>query len=469
MVENVGLGEAIAGGTNLSGQWDNPITMGLQTDTQLDFKRIEKQQAEQARLAKMQDELMKLTSFDEGKWTSPEIARKFKDYTAQNMPLLVDRYKKGDKMGVLEIQKKILDEKNALQFADRGIKSLYELPEKSVTRKSLMNDFNQGGIFKIVEEDSKFNFLPPRIEGYDETTGYFKPKNVPNPNIDRVMGLQAKERLKGVPKAKNIGTKGGTIQYTIDEKDPEYLRAKTESVNNILSNSDLVNQVLYTDDFRDYYKEYLTKNQVGLNEDTEADLEEAMKGFLSKKFDNNKVLTIEKQTTRGGGSKSYDTSLYTNGKRTNNYEFKFDEQGRTLVDYPTGQTPAKLYLEGMEKLGSGEEIRKVREVFNPKISYFGNGKFLVEGQVKEDSEYIDTNPMVVDESQISLQLGLNEKGLKTYFPEYAKEKGATPTKPKTATTTAKAKPATAKKDSYPAWKAKNPNGTPAQYKEYLKK
>lgn len=429
MVENVGLGEAIAGGTNLSGQWDNPITRGLQTDAQLDFKRIEKQQAEQARLAKKQEDFMKLTSFDEGKWTSPEIARKFKDYTAQNMPLLVDRYKKGDKMGVLEIQKKILDEKNALQFADRGIKSLYELPEKSVTRKSLMNDFNQGGIFKIVEEDSKFNFLPPRIEGYDETTGYFKPKNVPNPNIDRVIGLQAKEMLKGVPKAKNIGKRDGSILYTIDEKDPEYLRAKTESVNNILSNSDLVNQVLYTDDFRDYYKEYLTKNQVGLNEDTEADLEEAMKGFLSKKFDNNKVLTIEKQTPRSGGSKSYDVSLYVGGKKNNRYLMSNDEQGNLILDYGTGQTPAYLVMEGSQTMGDGSKKQGTFRYETPKLRYIGNDKFQVEGYEVEDGEYIPLNPMVVDKSQIVLQLGLNEKGLKTYFPEYAKEKGAA--KPKT--------------------------------------
>jgi hypothetical protein len=54
--------------------------------------------------------------------------------------------------------------------------------------------------------------------------------------------------------------------------------------------------------------------------------------------------------------------------------------------------------------------------------------------------------------------GLTESGLQAYFPDY-KPKAAAP----------KAAGGKTKKDSFPIWKGKNPNGTPAQYKQYLNK
>jgi len=88
---NSGLGEAIAGGTRLSGDWGNAVTRGISMGMQNDFRQLQKQQQEQAKLAKQAEDMAKFATLDESKWYNPKRAREVHEYIKKRMPEAVKR------------------------------------------------------------------------------------------------------------------------------------------------------------------------------------------------------------------------------------------------------------------------------------------------------------------------------------------------------------------------------------------
>ena len=81
MVEsNVGLGSALAEGTSLRGDFGNPISRGMQLNMQNDFAQLQQEQAKQAKLAKVEEDIAKFSSIDSGQWYDQERGRKVKKY-----------------------------------------------------------------------------------------------------------------------------------------------------------------------------------------------------------------------------------------------------------------------------------------------------------------------------------------------------------------------------------------------------
>jgi hypothetical protein len=436
MVEEIGLGQAIAGGTNLSGGWnDAPLTRGLQLDSQNEFRRLEQEKAKQAALEKKQEEMRKLSTFDYDKWANKEVAKKFEDYASKRLPEMQEKFSRGDKMGAYKVRTEIENEMRTLKRLDRDTAALKNLPKNSAIKGSIENDFSQGGIFKILEEDSQFNFLPKRIDIIDEETGEFRVNDTENPNIDRLMGQKSQSILSSLPKSKAIGKEGNAIVYSVDEKDPNYIKEKEALISSIMidpANLNLARQIAKSDDFRYYYKDYLKNKGVGANEDTEFDFENAMKSFLEYKFENNKISKVSKQTPRSGGGST----------DKNKFRFTVNADGATAVAYGDGRTNAYATFAGDElvsKKGSNEvqRIKSTTKYEAPIITYLGNGKFKIEGSVMEKGKLVPAEfPMEVDKNELMFKLGLDEAKLKANFPAYAKEQGGVQ-KPKSGVTTKK--------------------------------
>jgi hypothetical protein len=462
MVENISLGEAIGGGTNLSGNWDNPISKGMQLDAQNEFKKFEQEQAKQAALEKKQAEMKKLSTFDYNKWDSPEVAKKFENYVDTRLPEMEEKFKKGDKMGAMKVRSEIENEMMAMKFLDKSIGSLRKLPTTSPTKRGLEKDFNEGGVFKIIEEDNFYNNLPPRIENYDEITGSFNPVNIKNPNLNRQVERKAKARLSEITPTIPIGKQGNKIIYGIDPNSEQYKQAKQTAINEILEDDETFVGIQYTDEFRKYYKDYMKSEGLNAREDDEQDLIIAMERYVGKKFDENKVMPTDKQTPRSGSATD-----------TNKFRFTTNADGSTSVAYGSGRTPAYATFAGEQiitKDGVPERRKITYEYKAPTIKYLGNGEFEINGFESDGGELVPIQyPLRVTKNELMFKLGLDEAKLKANFPAYAKEKSGAVQKPKSGVVTPKSG-VTAKKtkDSYPAWKSKNPNGTPAQYKQYLK-
>jgi len=60
--DNIGLGEAISGGTRLSGDFGQPITRGLQLGVQNEWQSLQREQQAQARLQRQSEEMAKFTT-----------------------------------------------------------------------------------------------------------------------------------------------------------------------------------------------------------------------------------------------------------------------------------------------------------------------------------------------------------------------------------------------------------------------
>ena len=89
---------------------------------------------------------------------------------------------------------------------------------------------------------------------------------------------------------------------------------------------------------------------------------------------------------------------------------------------------------------------------SPRLKYVpSKGMFSLKGFMEKDGILIPLTEAFVSSDEVKSRHQLTESGLQGYFPDY---------KPK-------AKGGKAKKDSFPIWMSKNPNGTAAQFKQYL--
>jgi hypothetical protein len=456
MVEtNVGLGEAIAGGTRLSGEFGSPISRGLQLNAQMDFQRLQRAQAEQARLQKKQEDMLRFTTFDEGKWNSPQIANEFNKYAKEKMAVVQDLYSKGDKLGAANQMNEIKHELRIKKMVDNGVGSMMKMPTTSVTKGRITEAFNRGGVMGIIEENEKYPFAPI-ADNIDIESGFFNPVTVKDPNVNRYIGGIAKEAINSVPKLKKIGQQGSTNLYSIDPNDPSYVTAKNVAINRIMSDDDFIDRMVYTNDFKKHYDEYLAAEKIGYNEALESDLNNAVKTFIEKKFEDNPMGRIEKQTPRsGGGNASFNANFFVGGKNSGRWNYQVVDDGYTQVEIQGNPTANPVYRGLDEK---NEEI--TLNYKNPRLRYDPSiGKFRLKGFMDLGNGILAPLPeATISVKEVMSKHGLTEIGLQAYFPDY-KPKAAAP----------KAAGGKTKKDSFPIWKGKNPNGTPAQYKQYLNK
>lgn len=449
MVEgNIGIGEALANTTRLSGDFGSPISRGLQLNAKNDFANIQAEQQRQAKLDKQQEEMAKLATFDDGKWYSAKRAREVKDYIGKKMPELMNAYKSGDRMKMAQIQNEIKGEIAIKHIVDRDEKSLNETSDKSVTKSQALELYNKGGVDAIKQHNQRYFFAP--IGEVDEESGSFKIYNVSNPNIDKLLSRRITEQIKNLPTTKLVKGGQGEIITEIDPNSNEYKAAKQNVISGIIENDDLVDQIVHTKDFKNYYDKYLETNKIADIEADEIDVEDALKGFVEEKYKLNEGKKVRyKSIPSGGGSKTTDNpSYYSSGKNSGRWNFTPIDNGSIEVEVE-GNPSAKPVFNGTI---NGEEAS--RQLIKPNVKYIGNDMFEVSGLVDLGQGILNPipKPLRVSKSSITSIFGLTEQGLKAKLGY--KSQAAPASKP-------------TKKDSFPVWRSKNLNGTPAQYKSYL--
>ena len=449
---NTGLGEAIAGGTRLSGEFGSPISRGLQMNAQMDFQRLQKAQAEQARLQKKQEDMMRFTTLDEGKWNSPQIANEFHKYAKNQMAAVQDLYSKGDRLGAYNLMNEVKNELRIKKMVDNGVGSMMKMPTTSVTKTRLTDAFKKKGIMGVMEENEKYPFAPV-ADNIDLESGFFNPIVVKDPNVNRYIGGIAREALMSVPKVKKIGIQDSTNLYSIDPNDPNYVAVKESAINRIMSDDDFISRMVYTDAFKKHYDDYLAEQKIGYDEVLESDLDNAIRTFVEKKFEDNPMGRIERQTPRsGGGSKSFNfnPSWHIDGKNIDGWTYQVVDDGYTQVEIKGNPTANPVYR------GVDNNDKEVTLNYkNPRLRYIpSKGMFSLKGFMDKDGILIPLPEAYISPKEVMSKHRLTEGGLQGYFPDYKAK--------------AQAPKAKGKKDSFPIWKSKNPNGTAAQYKQYLK-
>jgi len=429
MVEtNVGLGEAIAGGTRLSGEFGSPIVKGLQLNAQMDFQRLQRAQAEQARLQKKQEDMMRFTTFDEGKWNSPQIANEFNKYAKEKMAVVQDLYSKGDKLGAANQMNEIKHELRIKKMVDNGVGSMMKMPTTSVTKGRLTEAFNNKGVMGIMEENEKYPFAPI-ADNIDLESGFFNPVTVKDPNVNRYIGDVAKEALTSVPKLKKIGQQGSTNLYSIDPNDPNYIAAKSSAINKIMSDDDFIGRMVYTDAFKKHYDEYLAEQKIGYDEVIESDLNNAVKTFIEKKFEDNPMGRIERQTPRVGGGRSinFNPSWHVGGKNPDGWQYDVVDDGYTQIEIKNNPTANPVYRGVNAK---GEEVAMSYK--SPRLKYIpSKGMFSLMGFMERDGILIPLPEAFVSSDEVKSRHQLTESGLQGYFKGYkAKSQGSSKPKKK---------------------------------------
>lgn len=419
MVEsNIGIGEALANTTRLSGDWGSPIQRGLQLREQNDFAQIQAEQQKQAKLAKQQEEMAKLATFNDDKWYNPKRAREVKEYIGAKMPELMNAYKAGDRMKMAQIQNEMKSEIGVKHIVDRDEKVLNETSDKSVTKPQALELYNKGGVGAIQQHNERYFFAP--IGQVDEESGSFKINNVSNPNIDKVLSRRISEQIKNLPTTKLVSGGKGEIITEVDENSIEYKDAKQNVINGILENNDIVNQIVYTKDFKNYYDKFLDANKIDAMEADELDVEDAVKGFVEEKYKLNEGKKVRYKAISSGGSSKTNSNYFLGGKNVGRWTFTPNENGATKVEVE-GNASASPIFSGF--IGDKKVDKKL---LKPIVKYIGDDMFEVSGLEDIRGILVPTKePIRIPKSEIVNIFKLSEDGLKANFAGY-NPKGAAP-------------------------------------------
>jgi hypothetical protein len=450
MAENIGLGEAIAEGTNLSGEFGNPVTRGIQMGAQNQLAQMQRQQQEQAKLQKQAEEMYKFATLDEGKWNNAKNAKSFHEYAKMELPKIMNAYNSGDRMKANQLKSDLLNKLEVAKVVDRHEYALGKLPANNVTTKLAQDIYNKEGIMGFAEHNRKYPFAP--IAKIDVDNGDFEVFQVADPKLTRTLSQSIKTTIDSLPKTKRIAQSGGSFVYQVDPTNPEYNAAKQKVIQSIKESSG--DKILYTKDFKDFYDNYLTKNGIDYEEAADIDVNNALNAYLTKKYDEVEVKSVryEKPTQAKGGFNIFvDNS--GNSAYSRNKKYRFDKQadGSWLLN-PAMSANETLDFEGVE-IGPNGKPQEPRKLTMKEVSlkYIGNDTWEVNGYESIRGTDIAVKAQVKTPA-IKNKTGYTNEDLTKLFgyksPQPEPKKG--------------------KKMSFPEWKKSNPNGTPTDYKNYLK-
>jgi hypothetical protein len=451
MVEsNVGLGSALAEGTSLRGDFGNPISRGMQLNMQNDFAQLQQEQAKQAKLAKVEEDIAKFSSIDSGQWYDQERGRKVKKYIDENMAKAIEAKRSGNHVEAERIKQQIKNEVQVQRGVDMDHRSLNKPSSKSVTKLQAQKDYNAGGGVNAMMEDLRKYGDFSYVEDIDEESGSFKIKDIPNPRLGSTISREIKTRIAPLAKTKAMGKSGTANLYGIDKDSDAYKQERQAIIDKVLLDRNAVYATMHTPEFKAYYDDFLGKLGIDHEEANQADIDEAVEGYVSKVYDMEEAKNyVKEEKISSGGSSKTNSNYFLGGKNVGRWTFTPNENGATKVEVE-GNASASPIFSGF--IGDKKVDKKL---LKPIVKYIGDDMFEVSGLEDIRGILVPTKePIRIPKSEIVNIFKLSEDGLKANFAGY-KPKGAAPK-------------AQGKKESYPSWKAKNPSGTPAQYKTYLK-
>jgi len=273
-IGNIGLGEAIAGGTRLSGDWGSPVTRGLQMGMQNDFARLQREQQAQARLDKQAQEMAKLSSFDEGKWFNPKRAKEVHEYINSRIPELENASKAKDWMKRNKIESEMKYEVNLKKIVDNDEKALNSTSDRNIIKGQAQKVYNEKGAQGIIDHNDRYFFAP--IAQVDPESGSFKLYDVSNPNLDKKITDKVAKQILPLAATKGAGSAGGSNAFELDPANPRYQQEKADIIESIISDDDLVHKIVYTEDFKKHYDKFLNDHKIDPNSSDETVVEEAV-------------------------------------------------------------------------------------------------------------------------------------------------------------------------------------------------
>lgn len=442
---NIGLGEAIAEGTNANSNFGSPITQGIgigQRNILLEAQREEKKRAKQ--LA-MQEKMAKYSSFDPSKWYDKGVGQKAKEAIDKKLPIIYQKVQSGDEIGRIQAEQELSNEVAMYKLQDADIKKIRTAPQTSATTIPAQKRYEKMGVDGILQD--ALNYPPMMaVAQVNPETGDFNLRNVPKVNLSRDLG----KLVEPIIPTKKGQVVGNQQYFNVDVGSPEYKAAKVSAINSYLTNDEKAMGLMVTDDFKEFYDKQLAASGIPREEaigDNEF-AEQALAAYVGMKFDETASKKTANQVIRKvAGSGASGGSKFT---------FIEKPDGGKLVNF-RGLSNVKTIIDGNIE---GEEGKQSVEIIDPIIYYNPSSKsFTVKGKKsgRRSGTFDDAVVNNVDPEILKSKFDLKESDLISKFGAQGYGKGAVKTaQPK------------GKKLSFPKWKAQNPNGTNEQFKQYLK-
>lgn len=423
MVEsNVGLGSALAEGTSLRGDFGNPISRGMQLNMQNDFAQLQQEQAKQAKLAKVEEDIAKFSSIDSGQWYDQERGRKVKKYIDENMAKAIEAKRSGNAVEAERIKQKIKNEIQVQRGVDMDHRSLNKPSSKSVTKLQAQKDYNAGGGVNAMMEDLRKYGDFSYVEDIDEESGSFKIKDIPNPRLGSTISREIKTRIAPLAKTKAMGKSGTANLYGIDKDSDAYKQERQAIIDKVLLDRNAVYATMHTPEFKAYYDDFLGKLGIDHEEANQADIDEAVEGYVSKVYDMEEAKNYvkEEKISKSSSSGNDQSKYFLDGKNKGRWNFTPIGGGAIEVEVE-GNPSATPIFNGYI---NGEKAS--RKLVKPNVKYIGDDTFEVSGLMDTGKMgiLVQSEPIKVSKSGIISVFGLNEDGLVNKFGY--KPKGAAP-------------------------------------------
>lgn len=441
MVENgnVGLGSAISEGTNLSGNWGNPISQGLQLRQRNVLLEAQQEAQKEAKRQAQIEKFAKYSNIDISKWKSVQRANDFKKVADEYGVDIMNAINSGDVSKAVQLQNELKGLSYASQMNDRQIYEFVEKPVRgSITRDRRKNIYSKKGIEGLRED----KYLHPFTNLYEEDGADFRAVDIEDPKIAKNFRTTADFFLSKTPTAKKLASAGGQVYYEVDPKDNTYQANKASAINSIFSDDAYVKKLSNTPEFIDYYDKFVAKNgktletaevetdeygdaliitdEIGMPKD---DYGKAMYGFIKEKFDENERPLLKAITPKSSGDGGRSKELYVNGRNTP-WDFRKTSDGGTIMQsHGTGATT--LSLKGIAQVGEKGKPRSVeaQEVKNAVAKWRPEDRNFIVTGADEGGLPIT---MLVGEDDFIANTGLTDSGVEEYFTGY-KRKGSVKT------------------------------------------
>lgn len=402
----IGLGEAIAGGTNLSGEFGSPITRALATREQNELRRLQMEEARAAKQRAASEKVARFMTQDDGKWYNPKNAEEFRKEYEMELPNMITADKSGDNLTLAKSQMKVKNRLTYYKAKDEQEKEIKTLMPKFETARIADRILREKGQAGIQEEMDMY----PVPAAYIDENGITRVTRIPKLDISKGIDRYVKQIAESAKLKKATGPSGIDV-YETDLNDPAIKDAKETMVKFYLDNPDYMQSIMVGEDFRKFFNDYVKANggdrEYYLNEG----LGEVQKEFIGKSFDTKfqpKQRAYKQSTGRSPSSRPKGPG---SGSYSRKWNFNDDKDGYTLIQ-TTGTGMPTLGFPIVKNNG-GEELVKIQ---TPKAVYDPiKGKFIVKGF---DSEYNTSITIEVTPEMMMNQFDMSEQELAREFKSY---------------------------------------------------
>ena len=399
----IGLGEAIAGGTNLSGEFGSPFTRALATKEQNELRRLQIEEARAAKERAAAERVGRYLYKDDGKWFNPKNAEEFRKEYSMALPKMIAAERSRDIAGLTELQMNVQNKATYYKAKDEQERELQTSMPRFETARITDRILKEGGV-QGIQEDAMLYPVPVAV--IDES-GIVRVNKLPTLDISKSVSRYAKDIAESA-KLKKVSGPSGLDVYETDMNDPVIKKAKQDMISAYMDSHDNMERIMVSSDFRKFFDDY-TKDKdrqsyLGDN------LEDVQRAYLEKKFDVNFKPRIKESRTRLGRS---------GGSYRRIWNFNDDKEGYTLIQSRSTSRPVLDF-----PIKSKNNQEELVTIYSPKAKYdVSKGVFLVKGF--DDAKYGSPITIEVTPEMIRNQFDMTEQELAKEFPSY-RPKAAAP-------------------------------------------